>query len=333
MKKVFLVAASLSVFVAAGATAQNLAQPACPGGAAGSQAQAAQDACQQAYDIYQFMSPQLGIAVAGGNATLGTGSTLGGLGHFSIGVRANAVQGAYPQVNLYQQSVNGAQRRSLQTKDAFLPFPTADAAVGLFGGIPLGLTNVGAIDALVSATYIPDYTTDSVHIAPSQNWQIGYGARVGIIQESIVLPGVSLTWLKRDLPKTTITGQAGNNSFSIRNLEVNTTSWRLVASKSLVVLGFAAGFGQDHYENKADISATVSQIPILGSATSTVPNPKQEMDRTNMFADVSLNLPLFKIVGEAGRVSGGTVDTYNSFSGGAADRGLNYFSLGVRFGW
>src|SRR3954470_24581802 len=119
MKKLLLVAAALSVFAASGAFAQNLAQPACPGGAAGSQAQAAQDACQQAYDIYQFMSPQLGIAVAGGNATLGTGSTLGGLGHFSIGVRANAVQGAYPDFKVYQQSVTGAQRRSLQSKDAF----------------------------------------------------------------------------------------------------------------------------------------------------------------------------------------------------------------------
>ena len=31
----------------------------------------AQDACQQAYDLFQFMAPQLGVAVAGGNATLG----------------------------------------------------------------------------------------------------------------------------------------------------------------------------------------------------------------------------------------------------------------------
>src|SRR4051794_3123778 len=43
---------------------------------------AAQDACQKAIDIFAFMTPQLGIGLVGGNATLGTGGALGGVGRF-----------------------------------------------------------------------------------------------------------------------------------------------------------------------------------------------------------------------------------------------------------
>src|SRR3954471_15647942 len=63
----------------------------CPGLALPDRA--AQDACQKAVDIFAFMTPQLGIGLVGGNATLGATSALGGIGHFSIGVRGNATRG------------------------------------------------------------------------------------------------------------------------------------------------------------------------------------------------------------------------------------------------
>src|SRR6202008_4144915 len=94
------------------------------GGAPGSSAQVAQDACQEAYDLYQFMSPQLGLALAGGNATIGQGSVLGGLGHFSIGVRGNVFNGNLPKVDQFSPSPTGAQQRSLQTKSQVLGLPT-----------------------------------------------------------------------------------------------------------------------------------------------------------------------------------------------------------------
>ena len=130
---------------------------ASPGATAVRDAQIAQDACQQAYDVYQFMAPQLGLALAGGNATLGQGGVLGGLGHFSVGVRGNVVQRhSSRQVDaVHAASTNGAQRSTLPTKDQVLGLPTADAAIGIFKGFPLALTNVGGVDALVSATYIP----------------------------------------------------------------------------------------------------------------------------------------------------------------------------------
>ena len=115
---------------------------------------------------------------------------------------------------------------------------------------------------------------------------------------------------------------------------MNTTAWRVVASKSLLLFSFAAGAGKDKYVQSAAISATASGtasgIPVTGSTN--VPAPEQTLERTNIFGDIALNLPLFKIVGEVGQVSGGSVATYNGFSSGRADRSLTYFSAGIRIG-
>jgi hypothetical protein len=331
MKRHLLVAAGLSVFATMHAGAQGLTTSSCPSGTVSERA--AQDACQQAYDVFQYMAPQLGLALAGGNATLGQGSTLGGIGHFSIGARANIFQGSLPQVDQFTSNQAGAVARSLPTKDQYIGLPTADAAIGLFSGIPLGLTNVGGVDVLVSAAYVPTITSNNVSITPDQALQIGYGVRVGLLQESIVLPGVSFTYLKRDLPKTTITGTTSNgSSLTVSDLKVNTSAWRVVGSKSLLLFGFAAGVGQDKYDQSAKISATVTGVPVIGNATSSVPGTSQSLTRTNVFFDASLNLPLFKVVGEIGQASGGTVQTFNSFAGGRADRSQQYFSLGLRFG-
>src|SRR6476660_5650155 len=109
MKKFFVIAASVSVLAAATAQAQGggLASPVCPAGT-NTPTRVAQDACQQAYDVYQFMAPQLGLAMVGGNATLGQASTLGGLGHISVGVRGNAFKGDLPDLTSFTQRAGGA---------------------------------------------------------------------------------------------------------------------------------------------------------------------------------------------------------------------------------
>src|SRR5438874_348507 len=93
-----------SVALALSASALSAQANTCPGGAQspltpqGAASNAAKDACTQAVDLFQFVAPQLGLALAGGNATLGQGGTLGGIGHFAISLRANAFQGDLPKV-------------------------------------------------------------------------------------------------------------------------------------------------------------------------------------------------------------------------------------------
>ena len=309
--------------------AQDLTAPKCTGGTPGSVTQIGQDACQQAYDVYQLVAPQLGLALAGGNATAGTGSVLGGLGHFSIGIRANVFSGLFPD-SVLTPSTTGAQKRTLPTKSQLFGLPTADAAIGIFQGLPLALTNVFGIDALISAEYVPTISHNDFSLNPSSNVQFGYGARIGLLSESIAFPGVSFTWIERDLPTINATALSGVNnadSLGISNMKVKTRAWRVVASKSLIAFSIAAGIGRDAYEQSATLSGSVTQSGLHGSES--IP-ASQTLDRTNMFADLSLNLPALKIVGEIGNATGGTVQTYNSFSGGRADRSQLYASLGLR---
>ncbi|MDB4907564.1 MAG: hypothetical protein JWO05_2348 [Gemmatimonadetes bacterium] len=331
MKVSRLFVASALVVVASSAAHAQSSQ--CPSGAPLSNAQVSQDACQQAVDLYQYMSAQLGTAIAGGNATLGQGGTMGGLGHFSIGVRVNAVAGTLPQVDKFTQSPNGAQKQTLPTEDNKpVPMPTVDAAFGIFKGIPLGLTNVGGIDLLVNAAYAQDISGNNVALTVNgSKYKFGFGARLGLLQESLLVPGVSVTYLKRDLPEINIIGTSGNDELTVRNLNIKTTAWRLVASKSLVIFGLAVGVGKDKYDQSALVHAKFSQG--LQTATSSDVSLTQVLDRTNVFADLSLNLPIFKLVGEIGQVSGGSVPTYNSFANKAADASRVYGSVGLRLSW
>jgi hypothetical protein len=336
--------AGLAMFAVADVHAQGVANTCPPGSVttiAGVQvpdrSRAAQDACQMAVDVFQVMTPQLGLALAGGNATLGRGSALG-TGHFSIGLRANVFNGDLPDVEAFPTpSVNGRVQRTaanpLPANEQILGLPTADAAVGVFGGVPLGLTNVGGVDLLLSATYVPTIgeAGDEIQIKPKRNLQLGYGVRVGLLQESLVVPGVAFTYLKRDLPTTTIIGTSSDLDVNIRDVAVKTSAYRVVASKSLMVLGLAAGIGQDRYDQSANVQATVRSTPLANPTSDVVPL-SQKLTRTNMFLDVSLNLPVFKLIGEVGQVSGGTVDTYNEFQTGRADKSRVYGSVGFRIG-
>ena len=217
------------------------------------------DGCQKALDIFRYVAPQLGTLVAGGNAVLGGGGPLGGLMHFYVGVRANVLNADLPDVSSAPPSVGGVQQSTYSTKGQFVALPQADVAIGIFKGIPLAITNVGGVDLLASVAYIPSFDGSSVHVDGGKT-QIGLGARLGLLQESIILPGVSLTVLRRDLPTVNLTASSGGDSLFVNNLKVKTTSWRLVANKSLILFGLAAGVGQDRYSSNADLGAYISSV-------------------------------------------------------------------------
>ena len=326
--------ASLLSFAAAGsARAQTTPQdPSCTGNAA--------DVCQQAMDLISYMVPQLGVSITGGNVTLGQGGALGGLPHFTIGLRANVLSGAVPSLQTPSFGATATRRNPYPTSSTPFGLPAIDASVGLFKGVPLGLTNVGGVDLLLSMSYIPKISKDagssSIKIDPNSSTQIGYGVRVGLLQESLVVPGVAFSYFKRDLPTTSITGTFTttvpivNDTLAVNNMSVKTNAWRLTASKSLILFTLAAGVGGDSYDTKAGVHSGLHHTP-GGTATSDV-SFARKMTRTNYFADLGMNILLLKIVGEIGMVSGGSMPTYNVFST-AADASRVYGSVGLRLGF
>jgi len=310
----------------------------CPPGNVGQvipdQTRASQDACQKAIDLFKYMAPQLGTSIAGGNPTLGQGGNLGGLGHFSAGLRVNVLRGSLPQIQNLAVAVDGAHSDQIETKDQYVPMPTADLAIGVFKGIPLPLTNVGGVDLLVSATYVPEFNNSGVSVkVPNGSLKLGYGARVGILQESLLVPGIAVSYLIRDLPTLNVVGVSGGDSLYVNNLSLKTKAWRVTASKSLIMFGLAAGVGQDKYDASTDIGAHVAASGVSPAANAGPIGMSQSLTRTNIFGDLSVNLLLFKLNAEIGQVSGGTINTYNTFSGKQAADSRIYGSVGARFGF
>jgi hypothetical protein len=322
---------ALGLALAAGATALPAQQFANCGGIMDP---TAQDVCQKSQDIFAYMAPQLGTAMAGGNATLGQGGSLGGLGRFALGVRGNAVAGSLPQVEDVQVSSTGPRADTYRTEDQYIPFPAVDLAVGIFPGIELGVTRIGGIDAIVNAFYATDYESEDVRLSVSgSKLKLGFGARIGVIEERGMLPGVSVTWLQRDLPTLGLAATAPSelgagveDTLGVENFAMKTTALRIVAGKKLGILGVAVGAGQDKYESDAVLRGAHG-----AEAVDAVPFAF-DMTRTTLFADLMLNLKVFRIVGEVGQVSGGDVETFNQFTGTQADDSRLYGSIGLRFG-
>src|ERR1051325_10228657 len=335
-----LVSFAIVGLAATSVSAQTVDTQRCPPGTVSGlgvpdQQRASQDACQKAIDLFQYLAPQLGTSIAGGNPTLGQGGNLGGLGHFSAGIRVNVLQGSLPQVQNVTPSVNGATSTQFETKDQYIPMPTADLAIGIFKGVPLPLPNVGGIDLLVSASYVPEFDNSGVSVkVPNGSLKLGYGARVGILQESLLVPGIAVSYLVRDLPTLNIAGNSGSDSLYVNNFSMKTKAWRVTASKSLILFGLAAGVGHDKYDASTDIGAHVATRPPFSNAANAGPvSLSQSLTRTNIFADLSMNLLLFKLNAEIGQVSGGTINTYNTFSGKQPADSRLYGSVGARFGF
>lgn len=297
----------------------------------------AQDACRKAVDLINYVTPQMATALAGGNATLGQGGTLAGFGHFAIDIRGTGVRGALPKFGDKGFSTTGETATTYESEAQWIPGATVDAAIGIWRGFSLGVTHVGGVDALVSVTYLPNVEEGELTVKTSGgNMKFAYGVRVGLLEEGLLTPGVAVTWLQRELPTVTLSGKAevgtgvgtAPGDVALRNLSIKTSALRLTASKNLLFLGFIAGIGQDTYKTSAGISATVNTA--LGSRTASG-TAGYTMTRNNMFISASMNLLLFRLVGEAGQVSGGSLPALKNTFGEPADKSRTYYTLGLRF--
>ncbi|MDA1081286.1 MAG: hypothetical protein O2973_06350 [Gemmatimonadetes bacterium] len=288
----------------------------------------ARQACYASVDLVNYMTPQLATAVAGGSSTLGQSGALGGLGRFALSIRGTGVMnGAFPNIGDVPFRTDSAPQ-SYTTEETIVPGVGVDASFGIWKGFNLGATHIGAVDALVSALYIPDIEGsdgDFSVTAPDGNLKLGYGVRVGILDESVLTPGVYVSYLQRDLPTISLSGSSGGSSgsFALNDFSVKMSAVRIVAAKTFLIFGLQAGVGQDSYKASADIVASESGQTANASAS-------MSMTRTNVFAGAMINFFVFKLVAEAGQVSGGSLPTpFNTFDKPASDS-RTYLSGGLR---
>lgn len=292
------------------------------------------DACQKAADFATFVLPQFGQALAGGGAIIGTANTLGGLGKFSLNVRATAVQGRLPQVDQVTLS-NGRTASNIPTTEAPVPAPVVDVGVGILPGFVRGFLS---LDGIVNVAYLPSGDLEDVQLrTPSGRLALGFGGRLGVTRDGHGLPAISVSYIRRDLPTADLAGSfsggsGAQDSLALTGFKVRTQSARISISKKLGFLELGGGYGRDRYDTELAVRARVSET--LAGVTSVATgqlSQQLEVERDVLYGSVALNFPLFKIAGEVGQHRGGTrLDTFNTFVDGKQNDPRLFASAGLR---
>ena len=284
-------------------------------------------ACNTAVDAVRAFYPLAGMIVTGGNPVLGTGRTLGGLGHVALTARVNAFKAALPDPTATNQSpvpssFNGA-----------VPAPMVEGALGLVKGLGGGLLSVDVLgSALILPTGIRDLSVDSsaAHIGDAA-LGIGYGARVGVINGGFPIPAVSVSWMHRTLPRLrygTLGPAPGTGDQFEFTMDLTSDSYRAVAGWKFLLVDLAAGIGIDRYKSSN------TNIRFYDSPTTTrtvVINPTNT--RALVFVDGGLSLSVLKLVGEVGLQAGKDQSYVTQFSGFDPKAAHVFGGLGVRFGF
>ena len=291
-----------------------------------------EDACQKAVDLFRFMAPQLGVVVVGGNPVLGLSGALGGLGHVSIGVRANAISGRLPRASQVSLGQDGAVSSEYAVEGQSIGLPVFDAAIGLFSGIELPGSRALAFDALVNVGWIPRRSEGEIDVSlPGGALHVGYGGRLVLLEESIVTPGITATFLRRRLPTLELLTRPGEDLLNFRDVSVHADQWRVLFAKHFGGWELSAGGGQDRYRSSTEI-----RIHVLRGGATNVAGPivvEQALTRDNGFVGVATTVAPLRVGFEVGRVEGGSIQTFNSFGGRRADAALTYVTLGARLSW
>jgi hypothetical protein len=283
----------------------------------------AQRVCAAAVDGTRAFHPLVGVLVSGGNPTIGSAATLGGLGHASLTVRANALNLVLPDVNY-----TGSSSTVPAGDKIFAPAPLLEGAVGLYKGMPGGLL---AVDFLGSAQLLP---TDQVdHLVVDSGARkigsialgLGYGARIGILRGMGPLPAVSFSVMRRDIPTITYGDVSAGDQFSY-GVDLHATNLRLIASKQVAVLDLAAGLGWDKYTGDAIIQF---RDPITGVLQSNVP-VELNNSRVLGFVNAGVSMSMVRLTGEVGYQGGKDQELSTDFEDFDTTKGKFFAGLGLR---
>ena len=280
-------------------------------------------ACNTAVDAVKAFHPLAGMLVSGGNPVLGSAGSLGGLGHVTVSARVNLIKASLPNPDSASQpsvpsSFNGA-----------VPAPVVEAGVGLYRGTTLGLLSV---DALGSAVLLPtgvvsNLAVDSgaAHVG-SVALGLGYGLRVGALKGAFPVPSVSVSYMRRTVPRLQYGQLSSGNEFEF-DTDLQADNYRIEAGWRFVLLDLAAGVGIDHYTSTAHIrfhdTPTTTRTVTLDLANT----------RQVLFVDAGLSLAVAKLVAELGYQTGKDQKLTTNFSDFDPKAGHVFGGIGIRFGF
>lgn len=294
------------------ASVQVTANPAIPGGVPDGVNTQFRFLCGQVVDALTDVQPTVGIAFSGGAHTLGTSTTIGrrlGIApRISVTARVNAALADVPDLLdgfLPTGSADG-ELQVMGTSGVPVWAFQGDAVVGVFNGIDYGpaLGGFGALDLLGSVSFVPAAAEIGLESAIAT---AGLGARVGILKQGLVVPGISLSGMYRRMLGDVSFGDVAAGDPAEFSANLSTVSLRAGISKGVAILDLNAGVGYDIYTSDVafDWALTCPAGECLAGQDVTL-SPASPVDgqlRTaawNVHGNLGLNLAVLNIVGELG---------------------------------
>ena len=288
-----------------------------------------QAACQAAVDGVRAFYPLAGMVVTGGNPVIGTAGSLGGLGHFALTARVNAIKAALPDPTATNRtpvptSFNGA-----------VPAPVIEGVVGLTKGLGGGLL---AVDVLGSALILPTGIDNLTVDANATKFLdaalgVGYGLRVGVLNGAFPVPAVSVSWMHRKVPRLrygTLGPMIGTGDEFEFTMDLRSDSYRAIAGWKLAAVDLAAGIGVDRYKSN-DTNIRFYDAVTPTSVRTVVINPTNT--RAVVFVNGGLSLAAAKLVGEIGLQAGKDQQYVTQFQDFDPKAAHAFGGIGIRFGF
>lgn len=280
--------------------------------------------CNAAIDGTVLFTPAVGVIVSGGSPVIGTARNLGSFIHVSLAVRANGTEVVTPDLNY-----DGTTTTVAQDTKTWAGTPNVDAAVGVYGGLKGGLL---AIDILGSALLLPKDVVDKLSIDPgapsigSVALGLGYGLRVGLTKGSGAIPAVSVSYMRRHLPRITYGDVPGGDRYQY-STEVDADNIRVSAGYKFSVIEVNGGLGWDHYAGNSTILfrdpvSNLEEVPI---------DVVVKRDRTLAYLGAALDFSFFSIAGEAGWQFGKAESLATTFEGNDPGKTRFFVGAGLRF--
>jgi hypothetical protein len=281
--------------------------------------------CNAAVDGATVFHPVLGLLVSGGNPVLGSTKTLGGFPHVSLTARVNATKLSVPDLGF-----DGSTTTVNEEDEIFAPAPLVEGALGILKGF--GPSGMFSVDLLASAQLLPTNQVDNLSVDDDARkigdiaLGLGIGARVGVIRGRGPIPNVTVSVMRRSIPKITYGDQSGGDTYEF-GLDLQATNLRAVAGYKLAMLSFGAGLGYDKYTGDVDISFESQAVP------GTVIPVSLDLDnsRTMVFLTGALDFPVVKIGAEVGYQMGKDQSLRTTFENNDPGDSRLFAGLGLRF--
>jgi len=305
------------------ASACDVPPPVCGG--------ALQDACRKASDLAYAVGVQIADESNDANPVLGDVSTMGATGKAAVSFRVHTMSRSAVRVEGVTARTDGNESASTFPTDRQVATAiSVSGAVGAWGGVDVGSTQVGGIDLLGNLVILGSADRGDVHLS-RRPFLFGAGVRLGLLRETRLLPSVSLTAMLHEASKVSVdemvlqTNGPERVGLRLENEDVSTRDVRVGLSKKFGAFGLAGGVGRSVYSIDADYF-------VQGDGSLGFGNQSASFDvrRTNAFVGATYTRKTLTFGAEFGRLmSDDASETLNTFGDGAT-AARNYLSLGVR---